>query len=57
MAAKWKKVPSNEVKRRSGDITNIFNSYETNQRFVGREELVWVIGFDDRKTSGPESEK
>mgnify|MGYP002631845478 CR=1 FL=1 len=30
VAAKWKKVPSAEVKKRSGDVTNIFNTYNTN---------------------------
>ena len=48
VAAKWKKVPSNEVKRRSNEITKLFDSYTTNNHFVGTEQLVWIIGYDDR---------
>lgn len=48
VAAKWKKVPSAEVKQRSSEVTTIFNSYMTNHHFVGTEQLVWVMGFDDR---------
>lgn len=57
VAAKWKKVPSDQVKKRSGDVTTIFNSYSTNKHYQGTEQLVWIIGFDDRKSSAPESEK
>ena len=51
VAAKWKKVPSADVKKRSGDVTRIFNSYTTNEIFMNTEQLVWIIGFDDRKSS------
>ena len=37
VAYKWKKVPSAEVKRRSGEMTKIFNSYTTNTHFLGTE--------------------
>lgn len=37
VAAKWKKVPSGEVKKRSGEITQIFNSYTTHDRYLGTE--------------------
>mmetsp|Transcript_16746 Transcript_16746/g.28448 ORF Transcript_16746/g.28448 Transcript_16746/m.28448 type:complete len:250 (+) Transcript_16746:507-1256(+) len=57
VAAKWKKVPSAIVKKRSGDVTNIFNSYNTNTHYLGTEQLVWIIGFDDRKSSIPDSQK
>lgn len=57
VAAKWKKVPSNDVKKRSGDVTKIFNSYTTNEVFMNTEQLVWIIGFDDRKTKGDDSQK
>ena len=57
VAAKWKKVPSADVKKRSGDVTKIFNSYATNDVFMGTEQLVWIIGFDDRKTKGDDSQK
>ena len=56
MAAKWKKVPSADVKKRSGDITNIFNSYSTNTHFLGTEQLVWIIGFEGRKGNKAEAE-
>ena len=38
-------------------MTQIFNSYTTNDKFLGTEQLVWIIGFDDRKSSAPDSEK
>ena len=37
VAYKWKKVPSAEVKKRSGEATKIFNSYTTNNQFLGTE--------------------
>ena len=37
VAAKWKKVPSADVKKRSGDVTKIFNSYSTNEIFLNTE--------------------
>jgi len=57
VAAKWKKVPSAEVKQRSSEVTTIFNSYMTNHHFVGTEQLVWVMGFDDRAKKLQTSEK
>jgi hypothetical protein len=39
-------------KARSSEITRIFDSYTTNAHFVGTEQLVWVMGFDDRKKAG-----
>lgn len=57
MAAKWKKVPSAEVKKRSGDVTRIFNSYSTNTHYLGTEQLVWIIGLDDRKSNLADHEK
>lgn len=49
VAAKWKKVPSAEVKQRSGEVTDIFNSYSTNTHYLGTEQLVWILGFEGRK--------
>lgn len=49
VAAKWKKVPTAEVKKRSTEMTKLFDSYSTNNHFVGTEQLVWLIGYDDRK--------
>ena len=57
VAAKWKKVPSADVKARSSEVTTIFNSYNTNSGLVGSEQLVWILGFDDRKSSIPDSQK
>ena len=37
VAAKWKKVPSADVKKRSGDLTKLFDSYTTNNHYVGTE--------------------
>ena len=48
MAAKWKQINSADKKARSTEITKIFDSYTTNNHFVGTEQLVWVMGFDDR---------
>lgn len=50
VAAKWKKVPTHDVKKRSNDLTKLFESYSTNTHYIGTEQLVWIIGFDDRKT-------
>ena len=49
VAAKWKKVPTHDVKKRSNDLTKLFDSYSTNNHYVGSEQLVWIVGFDDRK--------
>lgn len=57
VAAKWLKVPSAEVKRRSTEVTQIFNSYATTEYLLGTEQLVWIIGFDDRKTKIPDEQK
>lgn len=57
VAAKWKKVLTSEVKKRSSEITNIFNSYTTNGHLIGSEQLVWILGFDDRKTNQDEAQR
>eukprot|EP00347_Sterkiella_histriomuscorum_P012403 403368709 len=49
VAAKWKKVPSQDVKKRSNDLTKLFDSYTTNNHYIGTEQLVWIVSFDDRK--------
>jgi threonylcarbamoyladenosine tRNA methylthiotransferase CDKAL1 len=37
VAAKWKQIPSSSKKKRSTEVTNIFNSYQTNSRYIGTE--------------------
>lgn len=49
VAAKWKKVPSQDIKKRSMELTKLFDSYTTNNHYIGAEQLVWISGFDDRK--------
>ena len=49
VAAKWKQIDTKEKKSRSGDITDIFNSYVTNEHYVNSEQLVWIMGYDDRQ--------
>jgi threonylcarbamoyladenosine tRNA methylthiotransferase CDKAL1 len=52
VAAKWKKVPTADVKKRSNALTKLFNGYPTNLHYLGEEVLVWIYGYDDRaKTS------
>lgn len=50
-------MPSAEVKKRSTEVTQVFNSYSTNDYLLGTEQLVWIIGFDDRKTKLPDEQK
>jgi threonylcarbamoyladenosine tRNA methylthiotransferase CDKAL1 len=45
-AARMRKLPGTDVKRRSGEMTALFNSYETFQRLVGRVERVWFCESD-----------
>eukprot|EP00271_Cylindrocystis_brebissonii_P022639 TRINITY_DN8790_c0_g1_i1.p1 TRINITY_DN8790_c0_g1~~TRINITY_DN8790_c0_g1_i1.p1 ORF type:complete len:899 (+),score=109.62 TRINITY_DN8790_c0_g1_i1:300-2996(+) len=42
-AARMKKVPSAEVKRRSREVTALFESFESYTGMEGRVEQVWVI--------------
>jgi threonylcarbamoyladenosine tRNA methylthiotransferase CDKAL1 len=51
VAAKWKKVPTAEVKKRSSAVTKAFDSYTTNLHYMGETALVWIIGYDDRKNA------
>jgi len=48
VAAKWKQILTQDKKARSSEVTKIFDSYTTNGHFVGTEQLVWIMGFDDR---------
>ena len=48
VAAKMTQIKTQDKKARSQEITNIFNSYTTNGHYVGSEQLVWIMGFDDR---------
>lgn len=48
VAAKWKKVPTADVKARSSAVTKLFDSYTTNLHYLGETLLVWIVGFDDR---------
>lgn len=51
VAAKWKKVPTADVKKRSNAVTKVFDSYTTNLHYMGETVLVWIIGYDDRKNA------
>lgn len=51
VAAKWKKVPTSDVKKRSSEVTKLFDSYTTNLHYMGETVLVWIIGYDDRKNA------
>lgn len=46
VAAKWKKVESSEVKRRSTAVANLFKSYDNYNHLLNTEQLVW---FNDDK--------
>ena len=51
MAAKWKRVPTKEVKKRSGEVTDLFNSYKCYDWLVGTEQRVWILE-EDKKFKG-----
>jgi threonylcarbamoyladenosine tRNA methylthiotransferase CDKAL1 len=55
VAAKWKKVPTQDVKKRSNDVTKLFETYSTNDHYIGSEQLVWIVGFDDRKRNAADT--
>lgn len=40
-AAKMKRLPGHVAKDRSREMTNLFDTYTTNDNMVGREEIVW----------------
>mmetsp|Transcript_2871 Transcript_2871/g.6924 ORF Transcript_2871/g.6924 Transcript_2871/m.6924 type:complete len:564 (-) Transcript_2871:56-1747(-) len=40
-AAKMKRLPGHVAKQRSTEVTQAFDSYETNSHLLGREERVW----------------
>ena len=44
-------MPTADVKKRSNAVTKVFDSYTTNLHFMGESVLVWIIGFDERKTA------
>lgn len=48
-AAKMKRLPGNVVKQRSSEMTQLFESYETFGRYVGREERVWFSESDGKR--------
>jgi len=35
-------------------MTKVFDSYTTNNHYVGSEQLVWIVGYDDRKSQSGE---
>jgi threonylcarbamoyladenosine tRNA methylthiotransferase CDKAL1 len=47
-AARMKKLPGNVVKRRSSEMTQLFESYTTNDHLVGTEARVWFSDSDAR---------
>lgn len=42
-------MATKEVKERSKEITELFNSYETYPHFKGTEQLVWISGMEEKK--------
>lgn len=47
-AAKLRKVSSDVVKRRSSEMTKLFESYTTFDHYVGKEERVWFSETNDK---------
>jgi hypothetical protein len=43
------------VKKRSSLLTKLFDSYTTNLHYMGDEQLVWIIGYDDRSLKNQEN--
>jgi len=43
-----RKLPSNVVKHRSTEMTQLFEAYSTHGGLVGREERVWFCETDKR---------
>lgn len=41
-AARMKKVPSNEVKKRSRELTAVFESFSPYQGMEGKVEKIWI---------------
>lgn len=41
-AARMKKVPSNDVKKRSRELTSVFESFSPYQGMEGKVERIWV---------------
>ena len=41
-AARMKKVPSNEVKKRSRELTSVFESFSPYQGMEGKVERIWI---------------
>jgi len=47
-AARMKRLPGSLAKKRSTEVTQLFDSYETYQRLVGREERVWFCESESK---------
>ena len=47
-AAKWKRVPTKEVKERSGKVTKLFNSYTCYDQLLNSEQRVWILERDPK---------
>lgn len=41
-AARMKKVPSNDVKKRSRELTSVFESFAPYQGMEGKVERIWI---------------
>eukprot|EP00928_Gymnodinium_smaydae_P008961 TRINITY_DN13309_c0_g1_i1.p1 TRINITY_DN13309_c0_g1~~TRINITY_DN13309_c0_g1_i1.p1 ORF type:complete len:560 (-),score=136.47 TRINITY_DN13309_c0_g1_i1:375-2054(-) len=48
-AARMRKLPTGDVKRRSTELTELFNSYETFQAYSGSLERVWFCETDAKR--------
>lgn len=47
-AAKWKRVPTQQVKKRSSALTQLFSSYRCYDGLLGTVQRVWIIELDDK---------
>jgi len=47
-AARMRRLPGSLAKKRSSEVTQLFDSYETNRHMVGREERVWFSDTEAR---------
>ena len=47
-AAKWKKVPLKEAKRRSTQLTHLFNGYNCYDGYLNTTQRVWIFENDNK---------
>ena len=49
VAAKWKRVPTKEVKARSTEVATLFNSYNCYDWLQGQTVRVWILEKEPKK--------